>query len=74
MLMQPLNSGLFREIDPLEHIQCALYIMFFKRSGSRHIHKEIKLQEGMKGIDNILCKTDQNLIRRLTYKCNTLND
>ena len=35
---------------------------------SRHIHKDIKLQKGMKGIDQILCKTDLNLILRLTYR------
>ena len=29
-----------------------------KSLGSQHIHKEIKLQKGMKGIDKILCKTD----------------
>ena len=47
-------------------------IVFFKRLGSRHIDKEIELQEGMKGIDNILCKTNLNLIRGLTY--NTYNE
>ena len=26
------------------------------------------------GIDKVLCKTDLNIIRRLTYKYNTLND
>ena len=31
------------------------------------IHKEIKLQDGMNGIDNIPCKTDLNPNRRLTY-------
>ena len=36
-------------------------MVFFKRVGSRHIHKEIKLQEGMNRIDNILCKLDQKL-------------
>ena len=35
---------------------------------------EIKLQEGMNGIDNILNKTDIDLVRRQTYKCNTFND
>ena len=48
--------------------------MFFKCLGSQHIHKDIKLQEGMNRIDYILCKTDLNLIQRLTYKCNTFND
>ena len=47
---------------------------FFKCLGSRHIHKEIKLQDGKKGIKYILCKTDLDLIRWLAYKCNTLND
>ena len=37
-------------------------IVFFKCLGSRHIYKEIKLQVGVKGIDNTLCKTDLNLI------------
>ena len=43
---------------------------FFKRLGSRPIHREINLQEVVNGIDYILCKTDLNLIRRLTYMCN----
>ena len=42
-----------------------------KRIGSIHIQKEIKLQDGMNGIDNILCKTNLHLIRRLTYRWNT---
>ena len=49
-------------------------IVFFKRLGIQHIHKEIKLQGGMNGIDYILCKMDLNPIRRMAYKCNTLND
>ena len=49
-------------------------IVHFKRLGSRHIHKEIKLQKSMSGMDRILCKTDLILIRRHTYKCNTFND
>ena len=31
-----------------------------------YIHKEVKLGEGMNRNENILCKTDLNLIRRLT--------
>ena len=46
-------------------------IVFFKRMGSRHIQKLIRLQEGMNGIDKILCKTDLNPMQRLAYKCNT---
>ena len=42
-------------------------IVFYERLGSRHNHKEIKLQEYMNGIDYILCKTDLNVIRRLAY-------
>ena len=42
-------------------------IVFFKRLGSRHIHKEC-----MNGIDYIICKTDLSPIRRLAY--NTFND
>ena len=49
-------------------------IVFFKRLGNRHINKEMKLQEGMNWIDNILCKTDLSLIRGLTYKCDTFNN
>ena len=48
-------------------------LVFFKRLGSRHIHKEIKSQEDMNGIDYILCKADVNLIRGLPYKCNAFN-
>ena len=47
--------------------------VFFKCLGSLPIHKEIKLQEGMDGIENIFCKTDLNHIQRLTYKCNIFN-
>ena len=52
------------------------FIVFSKRLGSRHrpIHKEIKEQDGMNGIDDILCKTDLNIFWRRTYKCNTFND
>ena len=32
--------------------------MHSKRLGSRLIHKEIKLQKAMNGMDTILCKTD----------------
>ena len=39
-------------------------ITFFNYLDNRVIHKE--LQEGMNGIDNILCKTDLNLTQRLT--------
>ena len=39
-------------------------ITFFNRLGNQVIHKE--LQEGMNGIDNILCKMDLNLTQRLT--------
>ena len=46
--------------------------MFFKCQGSRHNHKEIQIQMDLKRIDMILCKRDQNLIRRL--KVNTFND
>ena len=49
-------------------------IVFFKLLGNRHIHKEIKLQESVDAIDNILCKTDLNLIGTLIYKCNTFNN
>ena len=48
--------------------------MNFKRFGSRHIHKEIKLQKTMKGMGRILYKTDLILIRRHTYKCKTFTD
>ena len=42
---------------------------------ARYIQKEIKLQQGMNGIINyILCKTDLNLIGRVTCKCNTFNN
>ena len=43
-------------------------LVFFKRLGSRHVHKEIELQKAMNGMDKILGKTDLILIRRLTYK------
>ena len=49
------------------------YYSAFQTLGSRHIHKEIKLQKAMNGVDKILCKTDLILIRRLTYKYNTFN-
>ena len=49
-------------------------IVFFKRLGSQHIDKEIKVQADMNGIDHILFKTDLNLIPRLRYKCNTFSD
>ena len=48
--------------------------MHFKRLGSLHIYKEIKLQKVMNGIDMIWCKTDLIPIRRHTYKCNTFSD
>ena len=35
-------------------------IMFFKRFRQSTCSNEIKLQEGINGIDNILCKTDFN--------------
>ena len=38
------------------------------RLGCRHIHKEINLQEGMDGIDNILFKSDLNFIPQLATK------
>ena len=44
------------------------YIVFFKRLGSRHIHKEIKLPKGTKGVDKILCKTDSQHIQTLAYR------
>ena len=49
-------------------------IVHFKRLGSRHIHKEIKLQKAMNGMDRILCITDLILIQRHTYKSNALSD
>ena len=49
-------------------------MVFFKRLGSRHIHKEIKLQEGLKVIDYILCKTGLNVLRIQAYNCNNFND
>ena len=49
-------------------------IVHFIRLGSRHIHKEIKLQNALNGIDRILCKKDLILFRRHTYKCNTFSD
>ena len=49
-------------------------VVFFKRLGSRHIHKEIRLQEGMNGIHCILCKTDLNPLWTLANKGNTFND
>ena len=39
-------------------------IVHLKRLGSRHIHKVIKLQGAMNGMDRILCKEDLILIRR----------
>ena len=54
------------------HEFCTL--VHFKRLGSRHIHKEIKLQKAMNGMDRVLCKTDQILIRRHTYTFNTFSD
>ena len=39
-------------------------IVHFKRLGSRHIHKEIKLRKIIIGMDRILCKTDLIHIRR----------
>ena len=48
--------------------------VFFKRLGSRHIHKEIEFQEDINGIDHIICKRDLNPIRRLIYKGYTFND
>ena len=49
-------------------------LVHFKRLCSRHIHKEIKLQKAMNGMDRTLCKTDLILIARHTYKCNTFSD
>ena len=49
-------------------------IVHFKRLGSQQIHKEIKLQKVMNGLDRTLCKTDLILIWRHTYKCNTFSD
>ena len=49
-------------------------IVYFKRLGSRHINKEIKLEKAMNGRDMILCKTDLILIRGHTYKCTTGSD
>ena len=54
--------------------QYYIIIVQFKRSGSRHIHKEIKIQKAMKGMGRILCKTDLILIQRHIYKCNTFSD
>ena len=53
---------------PSEHTRyvCAVARVLFKRLGSRHIHKEIKLQKTLNGMDKILCKTDFILIRKLT--------
>ena len=48
-------------------------IVHFKRLGSQHFHKEIKLQKAMNGMDRILCKIDLILIRRHTHKCNTFS-
>ena len=36
-------------------------IVHFKRLASQHIHKEIKLQKAMNGMDRILSKTDKFL-------------
>ena len=49
-------------------------LLHFKRLGIRHIHKEIKLQKAVNGMDMILCKTDLIIVRRHTYKCNTFSD
>ena len=49
-------------------------IVHFKRLGSRHIHKEIKLQKAMNGMDRVLCKTDLILIQRHSYKCDTFSN
>ena len=38
------------------------------------MHKEIKLQQAMNGVDRILCKTDLIFIRSHIYKYNTFND
>ena len=45
-----------------------------ERLGSRHFHKEIKLQKAIKGMDGILYETGLILIRRHTNKCNTFNE
>ena len=59
------TNGNFKEID---------MIVFFKRLGSRHIHKEMKIQNGTKGVVNILCKTDlYSYIQRLACKYKTFN-
>ena len=49
-------------------------IVHFKRSGSRYIHKNIKLQKSMEGMNRILCKTNLTLIWRHIYKCNTFSN
>ena len=46
---------------------CECNYSIFQTFSSRHIHKEIKLQKSMNGIDKFLCKTDHNLIRQPTY-------
>ena len=48
--------------------------VLFKRLGSQHIHKEIKLQKAMNRMDRILCKTNPIFIQRHTYKFNTFID
>ena len=48
-------------------------MVHFKSLCSRHIHKEIKVQD-MKRKDRMLCKMDHIFIRRHTYKCNTFRD
>ena len=51
-----------------------IIIVHFKHLSSRHIHKEIKLQKTLNGMDRIWYKTDLILIRRHTYKCNNFSD
>ena len=63
---QPLRTGLVLNLKR-QRERLSWPIVLFKRSGSQHIHIEIKLQEGLSGIDYILFKRDLNLIWRLAY-------
>ena len=68
------------QADPLSLILFIVYVndmtndiktlcgstVIFKRSDIRHIHKEIKLQEVMNAIDNILCKMDLRRMKVMT--------
>ena len=49
-------------------------IVHFKRSGSRHIHKEIEIPCCVFGFTVIICKTGLKHIQTLTHKCNIIKE